>query len=777
MNDPYRALPPSPDETIYEAEVVEPGPVRDLAQIIETLRRRWWLLAATAVVALVAAWYLSKDEVRLYTAESLLLYEESAPVVGIQLGRGNEGIGSQLEIIQSRSVLGPVVDSLGYQFQLIDRPRDRTLLVTNLEIDPDAPSGSYVLEPRGRQIALAVLETDDEVARFSSGDMVRGPGFAFGPVEADSIPHPVAFSILRRQAAITRLQTNLLVEEGQGPNMMRVRYTDPDPFYAAQVVNQVANSYKDYSLTTNKSGAARRRAAIADEMVQLSDSLEAAQQASLEYQRNAQLLNPEVEGNALMTNVLQTETELQSQRFEEKLLESMVVSLKSDDDGDEGLHRIMSLGGDLVPGGAALEAELRQLRADRSRLTASQFGLTAANPEVVVMDSLIAATRAQMRMTAEQALELQKARIEATEQRLGRLRGEIRALPERTAEYTRLEQRVTAIQQQFDILVAQYFQAQVEEGAEAGDVQVVDPAPVPMWPDPSRRALKMAIALVAGLLVGGLGAITLDQLDSRVRQPRDAERAVHLQVLGTVPKISSKASNPKSVLIGKEAFRGLRTNIRFALAEQPRLMAVTSSAPGEGKSTIAVNLALTLAEQGSRVLLIDADLRRPQVHRILGVERLPGLADVLMGQADLDHAIVSSPVHPGLSVLPGGSATGSPAELVGGDAFMNLVLALREGYDTVIVDTSPVLAVTDAALIGTVADGTLVVVRANQTDQGALSQCVEQLRRVNANLIGIVLNDVPLDNVGYSSYYDSYYDGESGDRDRRHLLGSGGRRA
>jgi capsular exopolysaccharide synthesis family protein len=227
------------------------------------------------------------------------------------------------------------------------------------------------------------------------------------------------------------------------------------------------------------------------------------------------------------------------------------------------------------------------------------------------------------------------------------------------------------------------------------------------------------------------------------------------------------------VLIGKEAFRGLRTNIRFALQEQPRLMAITSSAPGEGKSTIAVNLALTLAEQGARVLLIDADLRRPQVHRILGVERVPGLSDVLMGQVELEHAIVPSPVHPGLSVLPGGAATGSPAELVGGDLFMNMVLGLRDHYDTVLVDTSPVLAVTDAALIGTVADGTLVVVRANETDQGALSRAVEQLRRVNANLVGIVLNDVPLDNVGYSSYYDSYYDGQAEDTRTRHLLRSG----
>ena len=754
--------------------VTEESPVRDLQQIVDTVRRRWWLLVFTAATAVLTAWWMGRDEVRLYTAESLLLYEESAPVVGFQLGGGNEGIGSQLEIIQSRSVLAPVVDSVGYQLRMLDLEGDRTALITNLEIDPGAQGGAYLLSPEGDGFVLTDVVLEEELGRFRSGERISGPGFSFGPLAVEDVPEEFQFSVARRQAAITSLQARMLVEEGQGPNMMRVMYTDPDPVYAAAVVNQVAGSYQEYSLTTNKSVSGRRRAAIADEMVLLSDSLNAAQQASLEYQRNTQLLNPEVEGNALMTNVLATETELQEQRFEESLLASMVTGLQEGNTTDEGLHRIMALGADLVPGGMELESELRALQAERRRLTSSQFGMTENNPEVVVQDSLIAAIRAQMRVAAEQSLELHRARIRSTEDRLARVRGDIRALPERTAEYTRLQQRVEAIQAQFDILVAQYFQAQVEEGAEVGDVQVVDPAPVPMWPDPSRRALKMALALVAGLVVGGLGAVTLDQLDSRVRGTRDAERAVHLQVLGTVPKINSGSANPKSVLIGKEAFRGLRTNIRFALSEQPRLMAITSSAPAEGKSTIAVNLALTLAEQGSRVLLIDADLRRPQIHRILGVERLPGLADVLMGQAELGHAIVESPVHPGLSVLPGGSATGSPAELVGGDAFMNLVLALREEYDTVLVDTSPVLAVTDAALVGTVADGTIVVVRANQTDQNALSQCVEQLRRVNANLVGIVLNDVPLDNVGYSSYYDSYYDGEGGDRQARHLLQSGG---
>ena len=756
---------------------LETGTARDFQQMFETIRRRWWLVAMTAAVAVVAAWFNGRNEIRRYTAEALLQQRESAPLVGLSFTTTTSEFGSQIEIMRSRSVLAPVVARTGFQLRLFDNPGERTTLFEGLEVATDAEPGAYLLSTDGTDILVSDDRTEEVLAAAPPGERLEGPGFSFIATRPVRLEKPVQFNVARPQAAVNRLRNRLLIEDGKGPDLVTISFTDPDPVFAALVANEAAFSYQDYSRETNRAGHARRRASIADQVVIRADSLRAAQDASMEYQRTAQLLNPGVEGNALMSNILSTETTLQSMNFDEVLLESMVRGLENSDRSDESLHRIMALGANLVPGGASLDSELRDLSMQRNALIASPFGPTESAPEVLVIDSLIAMTKNSMQIAAEQALSLQKSRISDTEERLGQLKGQLRELPARTAEFVRLEQRVAAIRGSFDALVAQYFQAQIEEGAEAGDVEIVDPAAVPLGPDPSRRSLKLMIALLAGVMVGALGAITLDQLDSRVRGTRDAEQAVHLQVLGTVPKISSRSSNPKSVLIGKEAFRGLRTNIRFALSEQPRLLAITSSAPGEGKSTIAVNLALTLAEQGSRVLLIDADLRRPQVHRILGVDRRPGLSDVLTGQAEPEHAIIPSPVHPGLSVLPGGSATGSPAELVGGDNFMSLVLGLREQFDTVLVDTSPVLAVTDAALIGTVADGTLVVVRANETDQGALSRAVEQLRRVNANLVGIVLNDVPLDNVGYSSYYDSYYDGNEEDSKQRHLLRSGSRGA
>ncbi len=204
--------------------------------------------------------------------------------------------------------------------------------------------------------------------------------------------------------------------------------------------------------------------------------------------------------------------------------------------------------------------------------------------------------------------------------------------------------------------------------------------------------------------------------------------------------------------------------LRFALLkDQPRLIAVTSATPRDGKSTVATNLALTLADQGSRVLVVDADLRRPQVHTAFGLEQSPGISDVLTGVASIDEAIQGLSGSPTLSLLACGTAVERPTELIGNEGFEALMTELRTRFDYIVVDTPPLLAVTDAALVGAVADGTLVVVRANKTDLGALSTAVSQLRRLRVPLLGVVMNGVPTGRSSGYSYTPEYYPSYAGE--------------
>jgi capsular exopolysaccharide synthesis family protein len=215
------------------------------------------------------------------------------------------------------------------------------------------------------------------------------------------------------------------------------------------------------------------------------------------------------------------------------------------------------------------------------------------------------------------------------------------------------------------------------------------------------------------------------------------------------------------------------------------VIAVTSATPRDGKSTVAANLALTLAEQGSRTLLIDSDLRRPQVHTTFGFEQAPGLSDVLLGTVEIEEAAHPAPDLESLDIIPCGSGQQNPTELIGSEAFDRFMSEARAIYDYVVVDTPPLLAVTDGALVAALVDGTLVVVRANKTDQEALENAVNQLRRLRVPLLGVVLNGVPTGrSSGYSyypSHYPSYATGESAaEKDKKRPLlrsGSTGRRA
>jgi capsular exopolysaccharide synthesis family protein len=204
-----------------------------------------------------------------------------------------------------------------------------------------------------------------------------------------------------------------------------------------------------------------------------------------------------------------------------------------------------------------------------------------------------------------------------------------------------------------------------------------------------------------------------------------------------------------------EAFRAIRTNVLFSTAKPGcRTLVVTSTAPGEGKTVTAANLAIALAQAGQRVLLIDADMRRPRVHELFKESQDPGLSNVLVGNAKVSDAVHDGPLT-GLSVLAGGHCPPNPSELLGSRRFADLIRALERHFEWIIVDTPPVMAVTDACVVAHLAEGVLFVVGAEMAGRQAIKAAIEQLERVDARFVGVVLNRVDLERNAY--YYSRYY--------------------
>lgn len=316
--------------------------------------------------------------------------------------------------------------------------------------------------------------------------------------------------------------------------------------------------------------------------------------------------------------------------------------------------------------------------------------------------------------------------------------------------------------------------AELEPGADGGtspvNISTIEPASEPESPVAPNTRLNLALGLLVGLALGVGAAVLRETLDTTVKGEDDVRQVTDASVLGG---IAYDPEAPKRPLIVQadpqgsraEAFRQLRTNLQFVdVADHPRSFVVTSSIPGEGKSTTAANLAITMAASGARVCLVEGDLRRPKVADYLGMEGGVGLTTVLIGQAELGDVL--QPWGNGnLHVLPAGQVPPNPSELLGSAAMEDLLRKLETTYDAVIIDAPPLLPVTDAAVLTKLADGAVLVVGSQRINRDQLAKAISNLTAVDGRVLGVILNLLPTkgpDAYSYYSYgYASYERGES----------------
>jgi tyrosine-protein kinase Etk/Wzc len=356
------------------------------------------------------------------------------------------------------------------------------------------------------------------------------------------------------------------------------------------------------------------------------------------------------------------------------------------------------------------------------------------------------------------------------------LRQQSERYPPLEAEQAKLEADVRTAQRLYDDLQSQLQLSRISESAESGSVRPIDRAQVPSYAVlPLRRRAVMLSALF-GLALGLGLAVLLERLDTSVRSPDELVQRLDLNVLGMVPMIRLNGRRPAGAVAERlvshvdprspvaEAYRSVRTNLAFARAgSRLHTIVLTSPGPSDGKSTTAANLAITFAQQGQRTLVVDADLRRAVLDKSFGVPRSPGLSEVLVGDVRLAEAVRATEIE-NLSVLPSGRMPPNPAELLGSSQMQRVLEEARAQFDVVLFDSPPLLAVTDAAILSTMVDGTLLVVRMGETAREAVRRAVGQLRAVRGRLVGAVLNDVDFRKGSvygqYGYYYYAYYGGD-----------------
>ena len=408
------------------------------------------------------------------------------------------------------------------------------------------------------------------------------------------------------------------------------------------------------------------------------------------------------------------------------------------------------------------------------------------DPEVIALTDRVHDTEEQLRITSTTYLQGLTNQVDALDQTLSRFGTELGRIPAKEVQLARLERQTDVLGEVFTLLQSRLQEARILEAVEDATVRVVDPGILPGRPVRPRRLLNLLIGIFLGLALGVAAALTRDYMDESVHTRDDVQQATGgAPILGLIPNIQHASTNGRAVatpagglgatlVAGRdprnpvsEAYRSLRTNLTFSNPDKPpRTLVFTSPQPKDGKSTSAANLSITLAQQGIKALLVDADLRRGILGGVFGVPREPGLTNILAGSVETREAIRDIDLGESgtLHFLPSGPFPPNPAEILGSQRMRTLLQELEQSFELVIIDSAPLTVVTDAAVLGTKADGVVLVARANVTEKGALRYSVDQLNNVRAPILGAVLNDVDFrrdsryhSGYGKWGYYYQYY--------------------
>jgi non-specific protein-tyrosine kinase len=383
-----------------------------------------------------------------------------------------------------------------------------------------------------------------------------------------------------------------------------------------------------------------------------------------------------------------------------------------------------------------------------------------------VADTLVAAFTQQVR-------ELQTARFTSSKENLQTQMTDLQSQIDQTAaliskerdaaQLSQIQARQAQYRQALTTLVSNYEQIRLAEAQTTNTIVQVEPAVLEPYAVRPKIMQNTVLAGLAGLLLALAFVLVLDYLDDTIKDPEDLSRRVRLPILATIGQHTQvygeviTQNTPRSPV--SEAFRRLRTNVQYAAVDTPlRRLVVTSALPEDGKTTIVSNLAVVLAQSGQRVTLVDADMRRPRVHKQFGLANNRGLSSLFAKNHLGPEAFIYTAKTENLEILPCGEIPPNPAELLASKRMREILIQLEGQCDITLIDTPPVLSVTDSCALAPAADGVLLVVKPGFTKQAALIQAVEELRRANARLLGIVLNDVNARSTRYYHYYRGYTD-------------------
>jgi len=788
-------------------------------------RRRWWILGSAAAVLATAATitFLMPEK---YQSESTILVKEaretqtdSALELLERVGE-NATIETEIQLLTSRRVVEPVVESLGLNVSIEtadDERLDVDEVFTSLQSGRDVVPGRYRISPFGDGgVEVVNVDTGELALRREKAEERAALEFAGMTVELprQRIGEELVLNITPFSSAVEATRTRIAASPiERDADLIRLTCEGSSPERAHDLCRSVSSSYLDMRRDLQQTQAAAAAVFLAEQVQKVGQQLREAESELQSYQESNRAIALDEQASSAVDRYSLLLAQREQLEAERAALTELVDQIESR--GTEGFRDLASFPTFMRERSqtvSQLMETLVELENERAQLTVTR---TERNPDVVAVDARIEEVKNQLKNFGTTYLSALGNQIQSLDSAVGRSRGQLTGIPTRQVESARLQRQVTLLEELYGFLQTRLQEAQVARSVDLPNIQIVDDPSIPVSPSQPNVPLNLALGLVLGLGFGLMIALYKEHTDSRIRERAGLEQEVGVPVLGMIPKVKRIAPilpvervNGKELAaltpgsdgrrdenghekdlekrvsparrsarrmpnfsneIALEAFRSLAADIRFEgdtlVDGSIRSIAVTSASRGEGKTFVACNLALASVNLGAESILIDADLRASGVGRFFGLKwGLPGLTDALTS-GGLDPERHLQRVHVDgqqiLEICPTGSHSVRNVGLLERHSpdIVALLARAEANHDLVILDTPPLNVITDAATIASRVDAVVVVVRGGVTDREALELTLERLDRARARVLGVVLNDVELPTF-YTSYSQMYAEAE-----------------
>ncbi len=778
MRDLERAVEPLPHPPSYRYDTIEPeseeGIHWRLHDYWRSARKHIWLIMGIALLVTTLSAIYNARQPDIFEAQSKVQVDTENTNPALGAFKSNNIIvnspytdpiyfNTQIQILTSAGLLGRVVKTLDLENnQAFLRPQSVQSRSTWESLKRMAGFGGKTQEADKNQVIETAPLASNFAPATSRDDLVE---------------------VNRLAPFVGMLQGGLIVKQISDTRLIEIRYRHLDPQVASKIVNAVADAFALSNLERKTETSATAGDFLQRRITELQVEIRRGEEQLLNYAKNHQILSLDENQNTVVDRLAGLNRQLMEVERERTDAEAKYRAALDRDRADAQASEVTS------KHTGEVESKLAELRQKRAQLLVSY---TEKYPEVKEIDQQVAVLEKQLKDTQTRAtntvvtnLETRyleaKAKEDALKASFNKQRGETLTQNEAAVNYKIIQQEVQTNKALLDGLLQRSKENDVVLAGTPNNIHVVDYAPVPKGPVGPRRMQSVALAGLLSLVFGIALARYLDYLDDSVHSAEDVEKVLRLPALAVIPAMGSmsrrrllssntglqkrngNASSPLLLDMNSrsplaEAYRQLRTSVLLSSAGgAPKTLLVTSSQPAEGKTTTAINTAISLAQTGASVVVVDADMRRPRLHAILETDNSRGLSTILASKLNEVEMLSMIEQHEksGLYVLPSGPIPPNPAELTGSEQMRRLIHILSNSFDYIVIDSPPIASFTDGVLIAAMVDGVLLVVHGGHSARGVVRRSRQVLQEVGAKIFGVVLNNVHLSTKDY--YYKYYY--------------------